>query len=870
MATFVTRASGNINATATWAQALNFVATRSTNLVLLGTTTTSSNTPSFVLSTAVDAVGLQVAGRSASPTGTMTVELYDINAASVAGTCTINVSDIVDSDGQNGGWYVFKFSGGAHTAAGNTYTVRPYTSSSAQVYLWRATATTNDWSKFLRGSSSSALALNGSDQIIIAGEHTGAGAKTDWSVTVDYDMTQQFNGGSTGDSSETNPSVWINRGGTLTFATTDSSAYTLICSGLGVFAGGTLQVGTTGTPMPSNSTALVDIRNNGMFTVVGGATFIAQGSPRTSGNPTVFTKLTANAAVNATSLTVADSTGWLSGDTIAVASTTRTATGQHENRALSVNATASTLTLASNTTYAHLGDTTNEMQAHVILLNRNVRLIGESAKPAVVRWTDDCSVDCDWAEFRYVSTNATNKRGINIYRRNVNVTRTANISLVSCSIRDSANYAINADTASNGVTLNISNTCIYNYGTAGTGYGLYIPDRFNGLANGTPNAIIVDNVVIMGSTSANPALYFDVGSDSESWTTSYQGIKQVSNVVCTSVSGMGIQLRGFYYTPIQTNQGVFRNWESYACSSYGAELWADIIGLDIDGIKCWRNNNYGIILSGDLLSTRLKNILAIGNATTNIYAWSGVETLSLTIQNARLFSDVSFSTSYGFFTGSTMTSDWKIRFEGCDFGSTTNAVRAVHAVNDVNVSIGTGYTPMFDMVFDHCLFGATTPIFNLTTLVAERSMIRLQNYNRVVGDDRTYHKGGNSRRQNTVSITGQAIQLSPANTQVGVSTSMGQRGRGFLVPATGGTPITGNVSVRIDNTYNGTSPRVLVLSSYACGINSAAVLNTHSAAANTWQSLNFSVTPTANGVLEFIVDCKANTGSVYVDNWQVS
>jgi len=464
MAVLVSYASGNINAAATWATTSTYSGARSSNATALGTTTTSSNTPSFILNDTVDAVALLVSRVNTTPTGTATVELYNMNTASVSGTCTINTSDIQVSDGSNAGWYVFKFASSV-AGGGSTYTVRPYTSASNQVWLWRNSATTSDWSKFLRTTTTQAPV--GGDTLIVAGELTGAGTGTTIAVTVDYECPLAF-ASNILNTNEVYPAISVNRRGILQFSTTANS--TLISSGhLNVYAGGTLWMGNTSTAIPSTATANLyfNVATNSGYglNVFGGGTFISQGSPRTSGKSVVVTKLTANASVNAQTLTVATDTGWLSGDQIAIASTSRTYTEYDGDRVLSSNATASTLTLVANTTYAHLGDTANELQAHVILLNRNVIVRGTSnAFNALVVLTDHANVNCAWTEFRYVGSDTDGSRGICISQKLSTQTFQTNTSLNYCSVRETRSHGIEVFKYATNSTIAITNTSVYKFG----------------------------------------------------------------------------------------------------------------------------------------------------------------------------------------------------------------------------------------------------------------------------------------------------------------------------------------------------------------------------------------------------------------------
>ena len=140
-----------------------------------------------------------------------------------------------------------------------------------------------------------------------------------------------------------------------------------------VYNGGTLNVGTSGTPVPGTSTVLFEFQctNAGDFGLVArnGSAVNMYGVPRTGGSVFSWTKLTANLSASGTSLTTSDSTGWLSGDVIAIASTDQTAS-HIEKKILSGNASGTAISITVGVTNAHSG--TSPTQAEVALLTRNV------------------------------------------------------------------------------------------------------------------------------------------------------------------------------------------------------------------------------------------------------------------------------------------------------------------------------------------------------------------------------------------------------------------------------------------------------------------------------------------------------------------
>ena len=178
-----------------------------------------------------------------------------------------------------------------------------------------------------------------------------------------------------------------------------------------VWAGGTYNQGTVATPCPRDSTMTLEFdcaadRDHG-FLAMNGSTVNIQGQSRTSGKNVVWTLLTTDEAINSTSLEVAHDTGWLSGDRIAVASTTRTR-GECEAGTLDGNAGVSTLTVngfagvAGGLAFAHSG--ISPTQAEVILLTRNVVIKSVSTTAMSYVTFSSAVIDIDWCEFRYLGS----------------------------------------------------------------------------------------------------------------------------------------------------------------------------------------------------------------------------------------------------------------------------------------------------------------------------------------------------------------------------------------------------------------------------------------------------------------------------------
>jgi len=211
-------------------------------------------------------------------------------------------------------------------------------------------------------------------------------------------------------------SLTVCKKGTLTCGVTASTNYQLNIAGINrVFSSGTLNLGTSGSRMPSSSsmkwifnpTVNVDsgiqIANNGTFNVYGDNTY---------GN-TVACLLAANLSGGGTSCTTNVSTGWLSGDSVVFASTTQTAT-QGEIIPLTSNASGTTLSFTGTVANAHSG--TSPTQGEIINLTRNVKIQGVSTSLQGFLYFDSTSiVNMSYYELFNLGSGTAKKRGVDIF-----------------------------------------------------------------------------------------------------------------------------------------------------------------------------------------------------------------------------------------------------------------------------------------------------------------------------------------------------------------------------------------------------------------------------------------------------------------------
>lgn len=431
-ATLVSTASGNIDATATW----SVVDTTGTNAYLNSESANAALATSAVASSAftpaaetVTEIGVKLASVAASPSGTITVKLANSTSpGSRECSQTINVADLVSASASTaeGGWVILACS--ASPNGTDAYTITASTSAAAQVNLFSSAAT--NWSHLLVTSGTKTGGPAAGDKFIVAGQLTGAGTHNAYIVTIE--TTALVNYGNVANTL-VDPSISVGQYGTLQLASAASTSYVSEFAGpMVIYNGGTFTVGTSGTPIPATSSATLTLNStvegDTGINVRNGGTFDSAGS--SGGRNVVKTKLTVTATGGTTStLTTADNTGWLSGDSIVIAGTQMTdgtaASVKSDAGTLSADATANSVPLTAavtNThTATHLSYTSTstgipydmKMYADVILLNRNVVIQGNSSTTnGYIYLQASAHGAMDWTEFSLISGNIAGERGI--------------------------------------------------------------------------------------------------------------------------------------------------------------------------------------------------------------------------------------------------------------------------------------------------------------------------------------------------------------------------------------------------------------------------------------------------------------------------
>jgi hypothetical protein len=610
--TLMSTATGNIGTTATW----SVVDTTGTNAFLNSETANTALTTSPVASSTftpaaetITSIGVKLASVAAAPSGTMTVKLANSTSpGSRECTLTVNVSDLAATNGTpaaataDGGWVILACS--ASPNGTDSYTITANTSVAAQVNLF-SLATTN-WSRLLVTSGTQTNGPAAGDKFYVFGQLTGAGTHNAYVVTIN--TTALVNYGNVANTT-VDPSIAVGQWGTLQFASAASTAYVSEFAGpMVVYNGGTYTVGTSGTPIPSTGSATLTLNSTvegdtGIIVRNGGTMNVAGSS---GGRNVVKTKLTATANAAATSLTTADTTGWLSGDSLEIAGTAATAgtliSYKDDQATLSGNASGTTVTISAGLTNVHTaqqlsytGSQTNtaysaNLYPDVILLNRNVVIQGSGTTTnGYVYFQNNSVAAMTWVQFSLISGTTTGKRGVEIDTGNL-----GSFSLTNFSHINSHNTAIMLG-GSNlqfgggpGNYLTIQHGSIFNAAT-NTGitiYGLAVAPT---AGNSYNNYWKIDDIaVIRAATGAFNATGIFIGSQlgqfsnisvSGSGNGGGQAMIMTAPYNLGAVIGGGINTFGPIYFYADIGRGLNLNGSGFTGKIAGLYLWNEAIGF---------------------------------------------------------------------------------------------------------------------------------------------------------------------------------------------------------------------------------------------------------------------------------------------------
>jgi hypothetical protein len=836
MATLISAADGNWNTAATWLVANSTAELDSeANQVAVGTGNTDSGTftPGAIT---VDAIALRPRSKLGS-TGTFTVTLRNSTDAVNVVSVTVNVSDfpstVTSSNSStivNGGWMLFAFSPQL-LVAGKAYLIRVTSSSAAQVTLWGSTAT--NMSRLLRTTTAPGAAPAASDKLVGAGEWTAAGTMAARALT--YDNTANTTYGTANAYS-----IYISQGCTLTAATSAATAYVFKTAGFfHVGPGATVNIGTSGTPMPSSSTFILDFivsTNGDAGLLVWGGTFNCHGATKTT-----ITTITSTAAAAQAVVNVADVTGWANGDEIALSPTRRVVTQGEHRTILSIATLAVTCTV--NFTNAHDGSSSalapNNPRGHVGVLTHNVKIRGVStALQATVQVFNGSTFNARYTEFKFLGVSSGYGRAGVFVEPSV-----TSFDMQYCSFWSSL-------TIGGSTTANFNNTIVAHnvcYSMATNAVAI----SFTGLTSNT-NWSITDNLYIGPSAGSTTGIQVGIPCG------------DVSRNIITGAGTAGITL-GSTFNSANTLRpiGTIEDNEVY-CSAAGWII-SGILPQDqvISGAVSWRNTAYGFRFSLSQNRLYLDDCVLFGSATVNLYLNADLFS-HLGVRRLIADGETSFASQWGVvFNGVFADLD----FEECEFSQ-----NVVHTVFD----FAWDFNPVIHARFNNCLFGAGNQFDAsiganaVTPMIGTR--IGVTSEDQTPGLDYTVNKFGRIVRDETIYDTAAPSERVYAQD----SASYKQFSTRKIVKCNAGQAVT--VSVRARKSaigdgaaYNGNQPRLIQVRNPALGFATEVTLDTMTAAVGNWETLTATTgTATEDGAIAFYIDLDGTAGWVNVDTWSFS
>lgn len=814
--------NGNFTDAASWA-----VAESATGAAQLTATSTSnvgtgySYSPTFTVTNGsiIEGVLLQISKNGGSGTTTFSVALSDDNGVTATREVTINNSDILGSTfGNHRGWVYFKFATPLTGDGGTDYRVGVKSSSSGSMKVWRS-GTAADWTRLLKTTTTAAPAAG--DNLVVVGENTGGGTGNDITIIFNNTATTDFG------------FIHVGTRGILTCENSAATAYYFKISGdFEVQTGGTVNFGSSGTPIQSTSsfTLWLDCVSAGDF----GLIINQDGTFNYYGNPkgTQFSKLTANLSAGNTVVTVESTSGWLTGDVLVFPSTVRSASpvAQREYGTILTVDSATQVTLTSGLSFAHAG--VSPTQAHIANLTRNCVLRGGNPASNVNTYIRQAGViNLDSVEIYSIGTNIGPKRGIEVEHTS---SFTGSTLINRCSLIHAQNASSFFCVSNN----NGSNWTITNNVVVG---GTNSPTGLNAVYQVAP-WVFTDNFINgVGSNVCN---------DSDGTLS--------RNVIC-NCSTIGIQVSDNGPSVVLTMEDN----ESYCNGDVGFNVahTAPVNGVHYTctRFKAWRNNSAGIVLTGAYNIT-----FDTGELFGNIYGIqinSGGDTAGCLFKDYTICSDTTYTQTAGLL----LTSGTFIRilFETCSF----SVVSGIYAANTVDIT-GGGTPGAVEIYLYNTILAASTEVSGYANALLHNSFISSQKHDQVAGNHKTWKRAGIISIDTSIYDATPSARLTP-----GIATSKLESGC-HLVAVNSGSSVTPSVKVRKSvvgdgAVYNGNQPRLIVKKNVAAGITVDTVLATATNAANgAWETLSgTSPTVTDDAVLEFIIDCDGTTGWVNVDSF---
>jgi hypothetical protein len=528
-------------------------------------------------------------------------------------------------------------------------------------------------------------------------------------------------------------SLDVSCGGILRSSAAASTTYTFTSNGnIVVNEGGTLEFGSAASPIPASSTLTVSIpcasaNQFGFYRRGGAVTFYGASKVNK-------TFLAANASAGATSITTADTTNWLSGDSIVIATTTKVST-QTETKTLSGAASGTTVPVAA-LTYAHTGSlSSNVPKAEIANLTRNVVFTGTSE---ALGFRFDISG----------SSNTASSQLTQFYNTEIRYFNTVSVSGTTADFKLSGSSFARCNQFMTFTTLRdveISNSVVF-------------PTTYAFSINTSRLVTISDSVFIQPTTQYNPLAVST-------------GAQTVSITNCQVVGGAGLALYTGGSATVTTSMtvdnliahgGTGSSQSGIQLGTTGA-YHSESPAITISNSYVYMQG-YGLYLYGNVAST-ISNCIFEGNET-NVQIYRAVDTI---IKNCTIRSISGYTSSYGVY-GPTQDGD-RVFIDDCVFGGAS--ANDKHSSYDVLSGGGIGYR--MRMAFRNCSFSATASASPVSIInVSQQNVVSFVKYNQISNDNRAYLANGRVDQDFQYSYlgAGQGSRMYPSQIYYPLATQM--------------------------------------------------------------------------------------------------
>jgi hypothetical protein len=468
-------------------------------------------------------------------------------------------------------------------------------------------------------------------------------------------------------------------------------------------------------------------------------------------------------------------TGWLSGDVIAIASTSQ-AINESEVLVLNGNATSSSITFSYSPEVLHVGGTSvPNLYAELILLTRNVTIRASTTTYAsFVYHSGQSVVNAQWG------------------------------SVVNCGLNAVGKYGVTFDTA----TTNIPGAKTWSYnsfygGNLGSSLYTYSTGNYLGALSYTYN-VAMDNCSF--STGIINALsdhlwvldhcwHFQWAVNATGWNFSDVGgtATNLTAIGATNL-GAGIVING-------GQNGVYGTFDHLTarCSQSSGIIPHTGYGSPnkITNITAIRNASYGINLQNNgsnICDFIIDGVTAFGNGTANFGMVNNYAVNNLTIRNANMNADPTYQTPENFAFIPTNNNQNQFDDMYLDNVVTTTAVGGgVLATHDFQFGTSTTSVASYQITARNCNFGSS--LYNSKVNFSLTSYLASEKFGQTSGDHRCEMANGQSKTDSAIYNNASPSQrLTPSNASGKLQSA--PLGKGIIVPVPNGTAKTVSVYVR--------------------------------------------------------------------------